>query len=134
MFEYAVKYVCGKSGSGGIVARGAYYTAINIHNPLRDQVKVISKVASAGESTGEGGAVSDFISHELKPDQVLELDCNAIRRMYGSSVPTPFSTGFLVVQSETELDVVAVYTVAGLFGRVKSIDVERVAARVLQAG
>src|SRR5262249_51569475 len=32
IFEYAVKFVCGKS-EGKIVAPGEYFTAINVHNP-----------------------------------------------------------------------------------------------------
>ncbi|MGZ3294160.1 MAG: hypothetical protein ACXU9D_12945 [Xanthobacteraceae bacterium] len=42
--------------------------------------------------------------------------------------------GFVVIESETELDVVAVYTAAGRDGRVETLHTERVPARSRKAG
>ena len=44
--QYSVKFVCGSS-SGGPVAPGSYFTAINIHNPTDQKIRFRKKVAVA---------------------------------------------------------------------------------------
>lgn len=127
-FEYVVKFVCGKT-DGGAVARGVYFTAINVHNPNPEQVGLQKKFALAGEEAEKPGPVSDFFTAQLGPDEVLEIDCRDIFDHTSNLVSTPFRKGFAVIRCEFELDVVAVYSVEGLFGRVKSLHVERVPAR-----
>ncbi len=49
--------------------------------------------------------------------------------MKHSGTKADFMTGFVIIQSDTELDVVAVYTAAGTDGQVETIHTERVPAR-----
>ncbi len=48
-FQYAVKFICGPSPTGRfqVLARGNYFTGINIHNPLVGSVSFRKKLAIA---------------------------------------------------------------------------------------
>src|SRR5205814_1986596 len=109
MFQYAVKFVCGKS-DGKVVAPGVYFTAINVHNPTYAGIGFRKKIAIAlpGEKAGR---VTRFFPARLGPDEALEIDCEDIRRHAES--PEGFLKGFVVIETEVELDVVAVYTATG---------------------
>ena len=127
-FEYAVKFICGATPASnpGVVARGAYYTAINVHNPSKEGIEFTKKFAIAlpGEKAGR---VSQYFSAPLKPDEALEIDCPDIMRHLDAG---GFVKGFAVIQSKVELDVVAVYTAApALTGTVVALETERVPAR-----
>src|SRR5687768_16598332 len=135
--EYAAKFVCGTNTAPGasttLVALGRYYTAVNIHNPNRENV-ITYKVAIAPQ--GKPGPMTPFQPPmELRYDQALDVDCRLIRaraQQAGIVVPA-FFTGFLVIQSRAELDVVAVYTAAPVAtNQVASIDTERVPVRRLR--
>ncbi len=128
--QYAVKFVCGKS-AGGIVAPGTYFTAINVHNPLYTDVRFRVKVA-VGLPGLKPGPVSKFHAARLGPDEALEIDCPDIHKLAEHSAE--FMKGFVVIESETELDVVAVYTAAGRDGQVETLHTERVPARRRKAG
>jgi hypothetical protein len=130
MHQYAAKFVCGKSG-GAVVARGSYFTAINVHNPLYRDVRFDVKVAVALPGL-EPGPVSRFHAAKLGPDEALEIDCPDIHKL--AERAADFMKGFVVIESETELDVVAVYTAAGGEGQVETLHVERVPARSRKAG
>ena len=137
--EYAVKFVCGTNTAPGqstsLVAMGRYYTAVNIHNPNRENV-LTYKVAIAAQ--GAPGPMTPFQpAMELRYDQALDIDCRLIRaRVQQAGIPLPpaiFVTGFLVVQSRAELDVVAVYTAAPVAtNQVASVHTERVPVRRLR--
>jgi hypothetical protein len=129
-FQYAAKFLCGKPGAGEL-APGVYFTAINVHNPSEHGVRFRKKIAVAGRRE-KPGPVSRFFDAKLGPDQALEIDCPDIRKHAG--VDEKFLKGFVVLESEAELDVVAVYTAAGDDGQVETLDVERVPARRAQAG
>ncbi|MEA3051515.1 MAG: hypothetical protein QOG72_418 [Sphingomonadales bacterium] len=134
--EYAAKYVCGTNPLQGAVttlaAAGNYYTAVNIHNPFKAN-KVTYKVALAPQ--GKPGPMTGFQPvFPLSYDQAMDVDCRLIRaRLQQSGIPVPangFITGFLVIESSRELDVVAVYTAAPTPGnQVSSIHTERVPVR-----
>jgi hypothetical protein len=130
-FQYAVKFVCGKSPGPGqqqVVATGNYFTAINVHNPFNDTVKFRKKIAVALPNE-KAGKVSPFFDVALKDDQALEIDCDDIyKHMHMNQT---FLKGFVVIESKTELDVVAVYTAAGASGQVETMDVETVQPRRL---
>lgn len=128
VFQYAVKFVCGKSG-GRVVAPGTYYSAINVHNPHEKRVAFRKKVAVAlpGEKPGP---ISKFSDSKLGPDEAFEIDCPDILRR--ADTRATFLKGFVVIESPTELDVVVVYT-AGAAGRVETLDIERVKPRRLGA-
>jgi hypothetical protein len=129
-FQYAAKFVCGPVAPGtpaaGLLANGAYFTAVNVHNPNPQALDLRKKFAVAlpGE---KAGPVSQFFGAVLQPDQALEIDCADILqhlKMKG------FVKGFVVILSPRELDVVAVYTAAGSpGGPVVTLELERVPKR-----
>jgi hypothetical protein len=125
-YQYAVKYLCG-DGDHGILARGRYFTAINIHNPydfLQRPVcwKVLSP-APDGSPTKPG----DWQMAELPPDWGMEINCRSINQFTGG-IPT----GFVVIRSPNELDVVAVYTVERPDQPAVHLQMEAVAPRIIQ--
>lgn len=125
VFQYAVKIVCGKQ-EGDILAPGRYWTAVNVHNPTDHAVTFNTKVATAYPG-GDAGPVSDYTQAELGPDQALEYDCEDIFDLAEGG--EGFLKGFVVIQSDVELDVVAVYTAAGKDRGVETFHTERVPPR-----
>jgi hypothetical protein len=121
-YQYAVKFVCG-SPEFPVVAPGRYFTAINVHNPGDQPARLQKKVAVAlpGE---KAGPVSRFFQAQLRPDEALEIDCPDILR---HAQLQEFLKGFVVIESQTLLDVVAVYTAGHT--PVETLDIERVPPR-----
>jgi len=130
IFEYAVKFVCGKS-DGRVVAPGEYWTAINVHNPLERPVRFRKKIAVALPHE-EPGPVSQFFEARLGPDEALEIDREDI--FEHAQVGDDFLKGFVVIHSDVQLDVVAVYTAAGEDRGVNTLDVEVVLPRQREVG
>ena len=124
-FQYAAKFVCGK-GDGRVVAPGTYFTAINVHNPGGDAAVFRKKVAIALPSE-KPGPVSKFFDAKLGPDEAFEIDCPDILRH--APVRADFLKGFVVIETDVELDVVAVYTAAGASRQIETLEIERVPAR-----
>jgi len=122
VYQYSVKTICGLS-DGKIIAKGIYFTAINVHNPSDRGVIFRYKVAVALPGT-KPGPVSKFAEAKLEPDQALEIDCPTIFRLIESR--EKFLKGFVVIESEIRLDVVAVYTAANSDGSIETMDIERV--------
>jgi hypothetical protein len=136
--QYAAKMVCGlqKDPDGMQLVRGFYGTAINIHNPGERPVVFTKKLAlTFPPREQKPGKIIPIAKHELAPDEALEVDCDDVRReAFGGQFPDSFIKGFIVIESEGELDVTAVYTAAGLdpdskVTSVTSIDVDRVLGR-----
>jgi Concanavalin A-like lectin/glucanases superfamily len=125
IFQYAAKFVCGKS-PGRIVAPGVYYTAVNVHNPLYTAIRLRVKVAVALPGL-KPGHVSPFRDAKLGPDEALEIDCPDIQTL--AETKEEFIKGFVVIESNVELDVVAVYTASGKEETVETLHTERVPAR-----
>jgi Concanavalin A-like lectin/glucanases superfamily len=125
-FEYAAKVVCGKS-PGDAVARGVYFTAINVHNPSRTTVRLRWKVAVARPGA-KAGPVSRYFEARLGPDEALEIDCPDIMKR---TKVRDFLKGFVVINCGLELDVVAVYTAGAERGQVATLHTERVPPRRL---
>lgn len=123
--QYAVKFVCGKS-NGTVVAPGLYFTAINVHNPAERGVRFLKKVAVALPDE-KAGPITPLASAELGPDGAVEIDCREIlaRAKKGEG----FLKGFVVLESEEELDVVGVYTAAGATRQIETLEIERVPVR-----
>jgi hypothetical protein len=131
--EYAVKFVCGQSGgavAGGLTAPGFYSTLINVHNPGPPQW-VTHKVTLA--LIAHSGGMTPFQPYILmRYDDAIDFDCRWIRgRLQAANIPIPaLFTGFVVLQSRRELDVVAVYTAAPLNpNQVSTMHTERVPVR-----
>jgi hypothetical protein len=133
IFQYAAKVICGKS-DGKVVAPGVYFTAINVHNPSYAKIGLRAKVAVALPGL-QAGPVSAFYNAELGPDEALEIDCPDIFNPELFRFPKParrgFLKGFVVIESDVELDVVAVYTAHGKEKQVETVHTERVPARRL---
>ncbi|HHS83845.1 MAG TPA: hypothetical protein ENK38_02835 [Gammaproteobacteria bacterium] len=133
-YQYAVKFVCGES-KGDVVAPGVYWTAINVHNPTYSKIGFRKKIAIAlpGEKPG---CVTDFSVCRLGPDEALEIDCKDIFRHVKEAqckIKGRFLKGFVVIESDVELDVVAVYTAAGRDKQVETFHTERVSPRRREA-
>jgi hypothetical protein len=131
-FQYAVKLLCGELPTGPKaapqpVAPGRYWTAVNIHNPDKCSQAILRwKVAVADQNS----FVSSFQpARGLNPDAALEIDCPQVMAALPSPSP-PFVKGYLVIESNIELDVVAVYTTAQASGgAVSTLHTERVPPR-----
>jgi hypothetical protein len=133
-FQYAAKYVCGSVSSkpgtpgNGIVAPGAYFTSINVHNPSNEKIEFQKKFVIALPSENPEGKISQLFAAGLVPDGAFEIECADILKHLG--VQQNFVKGFVVLLSRTELDVVAVYTEAATTaGSVVSMFMERVPKR-----
>ncbi|MGH7604550.1 MAG: CARDB domain-containing protein [Gemmatimonadaceae bacterium] len=125
-FEYATKIICGVPDRPAL-AQGAYYTAINIHNPGPDTVRFRQKLALTRAAEAPG-PITPFWASALAPDQAAEIDCTDMFRR--SQMRLPFLKGFAVIQSPSELDVVGVYTASSKAGQpVVALELERVAGR-----
>jgi hypothetical protein len=128
--QYAAKFICGKS-DGTVMAPGTYFTAINVHNPGNQPVSPKKSVAIAlpGENPGP---VRQFPEpfQSLGHDQAYEIDCPEIVRLAPIG---GFIKGFVLIETEAELDVVAVYSAAGATGQVETMEIERVPPRRLGA-
>jgi hypothetical protein len=136
MFQYAAKLICGKS-DGKILAPGVYFTAVNVHNPTYTTIGLRAKVAVALPGL-KPGPVSEFYDARLGPDEALEIDCPDIFNPEIFKFREPrrrgFIKGFVVIESNIELDVVAVYTALGSEKSIETLHTERVPARRLVAG
>ena len=123
-YQYAAKFLCtanipGTSQTTTSLLPGSYQTVVNIHNPNKETASLRMKIAVAG------GPISKFKSSKLGPDEAAKVDCSAIRNFGIHAIHGV--EGFLVIESNLSLDVIAVYT-AGK-GDVQSIDVEQVRER-----
>lgn len=108
-FQYAVKIVCGELASSPYspVAGGQYWTSVNIHNPdkCKDahyRIKLAQTVVS-----------QYYTPTPLGPDETVIYSGMFFMWMAGSTLSSPppaFLEGFFVIESDIELDVVAVYT------------------------
>lgn len=142
--QYAAKVVCSflTPFQDGILAQGIYRTAINIHNPNNHTVKLAAKVAIADTFGSEPSqfSVTPYRSIKLGPDGATRIDCGTIAGYYcpfgdtSICVDFGFFDGFVVIQSESELDVVGVYTArhSGQDDEVETLDVEEVEGRTVR--
>ena len=121
--QYAAKLLCGASNRAG-VAPGTYYTAVNVHNPARDSVLFRYKFALTRPKT-QPGPIMPWTGAQLRSDQVLEIECTAALIRMGAG----FAKGFVMVETQRELDVVAVYTAVATTGRVQTLAIDRVPPR-----
>jgi hypothetical protein len=128
-YQYAVKFLCTANipettQTSTAVLPGVYQTAVNIHNPNAQPVRLRKKLAV------RSGEISPFVDGQLKPDQATSVDCSQLRS-FDLHLIHGFE-GFLVIESTLSLDVVAVYTAGGRGAEVASIDVEHVPERKLR--
>jgi hypothetical protein len=115
-YVYVIKYVCNIPPSlepaaplAGL-ADGLYYVDINIYNPsiaLKPSTLTMKYVPSPGPA---GGAPIQFPAVVLAADSTMDIDCAKISGiLYPMVIALPFK-GFIILYSNTKLNVVAVYT------------------------
>lgn len=125
MYRYYVKFVCGKS-EGDILSAGRYFTAINIHNPSEGTATISKKISTALPAETSGHVI-DAGKSKLGPCESYEIDCPDIYRQ-ARMTPCCLLKGFLVLESDIQIEVVAVYTASGADKEVETIHTERVPA------
>ena len=131
-YQYVVKVVCGdmatKEGMP-VVSRGAYTTAINVYNHSTCKTAIIRRRLSVGLPHAKSGPISKVSKSNLGPCLAMEVDCADIMEMAPND--SKFVKGFVVLESNLPLEVVAVYTAAGLTGgkEVTTMHTERVPER-----
>jgi hypothetical protein len=86
------------------------------------------KVATT-RPNGQPGSISQFLPIPLNADQAMAVECPDILKM--GNIITPFSEGFVIVESEFSMDVVSLYT-AGQGGKVSTLEIERAPERRLR--
>jgi hypothetical protein len=130
--EYAVKFVCGTNARplSPAAAPGTYYTAINVHVPTGSITFAhLVSLAGPGRPAGHTPVIGTIT---LNFNDAVDVDCAQIAAELtrGGVTPGPFFTGFFVIQSTSEIDVVAVYTAAATrAGPVVTLATERVPVR-----
>ncbi len=159
-FQYAAKIVCGCDPQPAIprIIPGQYATSVNIHNPsdreatLRKKLALTFPAPERPHGRQVPGRVSDFLDDRLGPDEALQVDCAEMPSDFfpgggfggfdnGDPTDPPYIEGFLVIESNRSLDVIAVYS-TGVFDipscpgdgnlNVKSMDVEDVRERKIK--
>ena len=137
MYEYAVKLFMGNS-PGTIAAKGAYWTAINILNPGVNKDAEFTYQVSIAAYIDQGGIPSaasqtSIISPFSKPQKLTQHESMEIDRAEIIKVLKPkkdfFLKGFVIINSDYLLDVVAVYTASPIEKDVVAIHTERVPPR-----
>ena len=126
-YQYTVKFVCGK-GDGKILALGYYYTAINILNANKEAATFTKQFVIAPPD--RPGSCSNPKSFTLKDCQAIEIDCPEIMEsaVFPQGYRSTLYKGFVIIESNQPLDIVAVYTASNLRRQVESIHTERVPA------
>lgn len=140
-FQYSVKVFCSLLATfpDHILADGIYRTAVNIHNPTNEELKLAFKVSLAKKfsdlTSDESPSGPPFPRKKvvLKPNETVEVDCGDIASFFcpidGICIDFAYLKGYLVIYSSAELDVVAIYTARPQEGQISAMDVEQVRAR-----
>ncbi len=129
VFTYAAKFVCGTVPQPFVLAPGSYFSAVNVHNPSRWETATLRKKFARGLPGEEVGRISPYFDKSLRADEAMLIECHNI---YGHlQIPPPqFMEGYVVIESDRELDVVTVYTAgAGAGTQVVTLHTERVPVR-----
>jgi CARDB protein len=121
--RYAAKFICGKAPEES-AARGAYFTAVNVHNPSDGPVS-FQKRFTVGQAEQKPGSLTPFRPAQLDAGRAFRVECPEVLRTVGTS--ESFLEGFVVLESPDPLNVVAVYSAAGQSGFVETLHVQSVA-------
>jgi hypothetical protein len=108
-------------------AAGVYFTEVNVLNPTAETAEFEYRVSVSGTP------LSDPVTVELGPDETLTIGCEGLPSLFCPIDNLCFDfvllSGFLIIDSPVELDVVAVYSAREAEGQVKTLDVEPIEAR-----
>jgi hypothetical protein len=114
---YRAKFVCGQP-VGNTLAPGRYFTVINVHNPIEDaSAKPISFTMKFAVALPPQQGHTQFSgSFDVASDNVRAISCGDIIREANAAnlCSASFCEGFVVIESQAELDVTAIYTAANL--------------------
>lgn len=124
--QYAVKFICGKP-DGDSAATGEYLTSIDVHNPQLVPLAFRKKFAIALPNE-KAGPISTFFTAKLCSDEAFTISCNEILARTATAAGK-FLDGFVVLESDQELDVVGSYSAAGSTKLVETLELERVPPR-----
>ena len=112
-FIYSTKIVCVPELGPAFPAliSGRYKTAVNVHNPNNDPAN-ITKWLTLSPPQGQPPITGSQIQETLGPWYAFDIDCPHMKNDFGlpQGAQTTGGKGFLVVQSDVELDVAAIYT------------------------
>jgi hypothetical protein len=128
-YQYAAKFACGPvtPANSTLFEPGHYRTVINVHNPNRQSVPFVYKAALAGLHVD--GSISPFVNDQTGPDAVQAFDCERFYALLNLPVMVNPIDGFLVIETDVQLDVVGYYTAltqqAGTSLTHTSIDVQK---------
>jgi hypothetical protein len=119
-FIYSVKFACVPEvglaeidGSEVPFEPAVFRTVINVHNFTDRSVSFTKKAVLARSEDLDRGSISGKITEVLGPDQALFVDCLDVAQLLQDQLanqPVPPGDGFVVIESDVELDVAAVYT------------------------
>jgi hypothetical protein len=129
LFRYDAKYVCGKQANPpNNFVPGVYFTSINVYsNPGVHQFKKRFTVSLVNEKSGGS---TGWIVTSLGAGRSLQIDCdNILAHLQQANVPPPggqVTEGFVIIESPSKLDIVAVYSAGPQGGPVSSLHMERV--------
>jgi hypothetical protein len=132
VYQYAVKFICGKGEKIHGVEKGHYSTVVNLHNPYyselvtRKKNKIVYKVALA--QPNQDGKISKFSSDEMIDDGARYFGCDQFRQIIENN--SSYIDGFFVLYSRHPLDVQTVYT--GSSDKGFTMDTETDIARKVQ--
>ena len=137
VFTYSAKITCVPhlGSASPALMPGKYRTAVNVHNPSEEPANIV-KWVTLSPPQGETPISGDKIHESLEPWSAFDVDCPHLRDEFGlpDGAKVPGGKGFMVIQSDRELDVVAVYTaraeIPSSNGVGKSIDVETIKPKV----
>ena len=113
MYVYSVKIMCVPhlGPASPALMPGKYRTAVNVHNPW-DQPALIEKWVTLSNPQGIPPITGDRIHETLQSWSAFDVDCPHMRDQFGlpKDAQVPGGKGFMVIRSDRELDIVAVYT------------------------
>ncbi len=113
VFTYSVKITCvphlGSASPALMPAK--YRTAVNVHNPWEEPANIV-KWVTLSPPQGQTPISGIRIHESLGPWGAFDVDCPHVRDEFGlpDGAKVPGGKGFMVIQSDRELDVVAVYS------------------------
>ena len=125
-FQYAARFICGKS-TGQAFASGQYFTCISVRNPTDQDISFRKRLSIAPR--GKKAVPMSKLTDDLKlgPNETVDIDGDDLLQLIGQSRES-FLKGSIVFESKAELDVEAIYTVAGR-DEVQTMIIEHVVRR-----
>lgn len=119
-FVYSVKFLCGRIPGGGTnglaespaagfpLSPAFYTTAINIHNPQATAATLTATVTTTFSQNTTITSPPAAFPTSLAADAAHEVDCGDIAQPANPDFVS-FAKGFMVIRSNVDLTVVAVY-------------------------